>query len=338
MLEFVWPWLFLLLPLPWLARRWLQPSARREAALRVPDLAPWRGFDPRRGTVGSGHRLRLALLALVWLTLISAAARPQWPSGIVQAPVTGRDLMLAVDMSGSMNLEDMELGGRTATRLEVLKAVFEDFVLRRQGDRVGLVLFGSNAYLQAPLTFDLTTVNRLMQEAPLGIAGGRTAIGDGIGMSVKHLRDRPAKSRVLILMTDGANNSGELEPRQAAELAAEANVRIHTIGFGSDAMEVDNRFGGMFGRRTIDLSAEMDEPAMIEIAEMTGGQYFRARRSEELLEIYRNLNALEPVPGPEESFRPMRPLFQWPLGVALAASVLLVGLQGGRLTWSGREQ
>lgn len=328
MLTFAWPWVFLLLPLPWLARRLLRPHAQREAALRVPNLGQFEPLAPQRGLSNSAHWLPLLALWLIWISLLTAAARPERVGDTVMVPISGRDLMLAVDLSGSMNREDMILNGRPASRLEVLKVVFDDFVARRGGDRVGLILFGTNAYLKAPLTFDLHTVNRLMQETPLGIAGGRTAIGDGIGLAVKHLRDRPSENRVLVLMTDGANNSGELEPLKAAELAAQAGVRIYTIGFGSDEMVVDNRFGGTFGPQTINLAAEMDEEAMIEVARITGGTYFRARETEELLHIYRGLNELEPVPGPDETFRPQQPLFTWPLGVALFGSLLFGLLQG----------
>lgn len=330
MVTFVWPWIFLLLPLPWLLRRLLRPSEQREAALRVPQLSAFESLLPRRGRSASGFFLPLAALWLIWFALLIAAARPERLGDTVMVPVSGRDLMLAVDLSGSMNREDMTLSGRSASRLDVLKLVFEDFIERRGGDRVGLILFGSNAYLKAPLTFDLATVNRLMQETPLGIAGGRTAIGDGIGLAVKHLRDRPAQNRVLILMTDGANNSGELEPIKAAELAAQAGIRIYTIGFGSDETELGNLFGGAFGRRTLDAASDMDEATLREVARLTGGRYFRARHSEELLQIYRNLNTLEPVPGPDETFRPQRPLFIWPLGVALLGSLLLGLLQGRR--------
>ncbi|MCC5886940.1 MAG: VWA domain-containing protein [Gammaproteobacteria bacterium] len=330
MVTFAWPWMFLLLPLPWLFRRLLRPSDQRDAALRVPHLAAFEALLPRRGRSTANRWLPLLALWLIWMALLTAAARPERLGDTVMVPVSGRDLMLAVDLSGSMNREDMVLNGRPASRLEVLKLVFDDFVTRRGGDRVGLILFATNAYLKAPLTFDLATVNRLMQETPLGIAGGRTAIGDGIGLAVKHLRDRPAQNRVLVLMTDGANNSGELEPIKAAELAAQAGIRIYTIGFGSDEMERPNLFGGAFGRRSLEAGADMDEDVLIEIASMTGGEYFRARHSEELLQIYRNLNALEPVPGPEETFRPQRPLFIWPLSVALFTSLLLGLLQGRR--------
>lgn len=331
--EFAWPWLLLLLPLPWLLRRLLRPAARAEAALRVPDLAPFADLGPKRSGGDRIRPVRLALLWVMWIALLLAAARPELIGDPIEVPMSGRDLMLAVDLSGSMNRDDMELNGRPATRLEVLKVVFDDFVQRRSGDRVGLILFGTNAYLKAPLTFDLHTVNRLMQETPLGIAGGRTAIGDGIGLAVKHLRDRPAENRVLVLMTDGANNSGELEPLKAAELAIHAGVRIHTIGFGSDDLQAHRFYGGSFGEQMVNPSADMDEEAMREVAKLTGGQYFRARRSEELLEIYRGLNALEPVPGPDEILRPVRSLFQWPLGIALFASLALGLLHGGRSLW-----
>ncbi len=330
MLTFAWPWVFLLLPLPWVLRRLLRPSDQREAALRVPQLTTFESLLPQRGPSATQRWLPLAALWLIWIALLIGAARPERLGDTVMVPVSGRDLMLAVDLSGSMNREDMALNGRPASRLEVLKLVFEDFVTRRGGDRVGLILFGTNAYLKAPLTFDLITVNRLMQETPLGIAGGRTAIGDGIGIAVKHLRDRPAENRVLVLMTDGANNSGELEPIKAAELAAQAGIRIYTIGFGSDGGEAPNLFGGAFGRRSLEGGSDMDEDVLIEVARMTGGQYFRARHSEELMQIYRNLNALEPVPGPDETFRPQRPLFVWPLTVALFSSLLLGLLQGRR--------
>lgn len=320
-LSFAWPWLLLLAPLPWLLRWLLQELARRGSALRTPRLEPFRALAGGSSQSPPAGRLVLLLLALIWLLLLLASARPQLLGEPVGLPASGRDLMLAVDLSGSMNRQDMQLDGQRATRLEVLKVVFDDFVTRREGDRVGLILFGSNAYLKAPLSFDLKTVNRLMQDTPLGVAGPRTAIGDAIGLAVRHLRERPAENRVLILLTDGANNSGELEPVPAAELAAMAGIRIHTIGFGADEMEVSNEYGGMFGSRIIDPSADMDEEAMIQVAEMTGGQYFRARRSEELSEIYSRLNELEPVPAPDQVFRPASPLFHWPLAAALLLSL-----------------
>jgi len=321
--EFVAPYWALLAPLPWLLRRLLPPRSSEDAALRVPTLDPFSAFLEGHGQGDAHRRLRLAALWALWLALLTAAARPEHFGEPVSVPVTGRDLLLAVDISGSMNREDMVLEGQKATRLMVVKDVLEAFLARREGDRLGLILFGSGAYLQAPLTFDRTTVNALLQETPLGIAGGKTAIGDAIGLAVKHLRDRPAENRVLILLTDGANNVGEVTPEKAAELAAQAGVRIYTVGVGAEVMEAPGWFGGAFGRATMNPSADLDEATLTRIAEQTGGRYFRARNTEELAEIYRTLDALEPVPAPDEVFRPVTALFYWPLGVALGLSMLL---------------
>lgn len=328
--EFAWPWMFLLLPLPLLVRL-LPARERHEAALRTPDLQGFEGF----GTTGlrppDRTGPRLILLWLVWLALISAAARPERIGDPVSVPVTGRDLMLAVDISGSMNREDMEIRGQNVTRLVVVKDVLAEFVERRRGDRLGLILFGSNAYLQAPLTFDRNTVGQLLQETPIGIAGGKTAIGDAIGLAVKHLRDRPAENRVLILLTDGASNVGEIAPVKAAELAAQAGVRIYTVGVGAEQMQAPGWFGGTFGTRTMNPSADLDEDTLTEVAALTGGRYFRARNRGELQSIYATLDRLEPVAAPDEVFRPVKQLFHWPLGLALILSLLLALLQSGRL-------
>jgi Ca-activated chloride channel family protein len=320
--EFAWPWMFLLLPLPLLVRL-LPARDRREAALRVPDLQGFEALDAGglRRTERTGARL--ILLWLIWLALISAAARPERIGDPVSVPVTGRDLMLAVDISGSMNREDMEIGGQSVTRLVVVKDVLSEFVERRRGDRLGLILFGSNAYLQAPLTFDRDTVGQLLQETPIGIAGGKTAIGDGIGLAVKHLRNRPAENRVLVLLTDGASNAGEMDPLQAAELAAQAGVRIYTVAVGAEQMQAPGWFGGTFGTRTMNPSADLDEETLEEVAALTGGRYFRARNRGELQSIYATLDRLEPVAAPDEVFRPVKQLFHWPLSLALALSLLL---------------
>jgi Ca-activated chloride channel homolog len=214
----------------------------------------------------------------------------------------------------------------------VVQNVVGDFLARRKGDRVGLILFGTNAYLQAPLTFDLTTVNQLLLEAPVGIAGGRTAIGDAIGLGVKRLQNRPAAHRVLILLTDGANNSGEVSPSKAAELASVADVRIYAIGLGADAMRVPSVFG-MFSSGIVNPSADMDEETLQAMADLTGGRFFRARNTEELAEIYAIIDALEPIEQDPETYRPIVALYHWPLGFAW---LLAVGLMGAefRTRWS----
>ena len=315
MIEWIWPWAFLLAPLPWLVRRWAGRTAVRQSALTVPDLGAFQLEEA--GTVADVARFPwlLAALWIVWLCLVTAAARPQWTGDPVQLPTTGRDLMLAVDISGSMSQEDMQLNGQNVNRLVVVKTVVNDFVDKRKGDRVGLILFGTQAYLQAPLTFDLTTVNRLLAEAPVGIAGGKTAIGDAIGLAVKRLRQRPESQRVLILLTDGANNVGEVAPLKAAELAAGNSIRIYTIGVGAESMRVPGLFGN-FGSRVVNPSADLDEETLTGIARQTGGQYYRARDTGELARIYQVIDELEPVEQEAETFRPIAALFHWPLAAA----------------------
>jgi Ca-activated chloride channel homolog len=315
-IELLWPYALLLAPLPLLARALLQARPDRQAALTVPDLAPFRaaGHGGRRA---DGHHWpwRLIVLWLIWLALVAAAARPQWTGDPVRLATSGRDVMLAVDLSGSMSTEDMMLGNRMVNRLVVVQQVISDFLDRRHGDRIGLILFGTNAYLQAPLTADLVTVQKLLMEAPVGIAGGRTAIGDAVGLGVKRLRDRPTDHRVLILLTDGANNSGEVSPLKAAELASVADVRIYSIGLGGDAMRVPSVFG-MFSSGMVNPSADMDEETLQAMADITGGRYFRARNTEELAEIYAIIDALEPIEQDPETFRPVAVLYHWPLGLA----------------------
>ena len=321
MIEFVWPWVFLLLPLPLLVR-WLLPASAspQEAALRVPFYASF-----SRVSVSANHlqvrRWSFWLALLAWLFLVSAAARPQWLGEAIELPVSGRDLMLAVDLSGSMSTKDFELHGRTVNRLQAIKAVAGEFIRRRVGDRLGLILFGSQAYLQTPLTFDRHTVSTLLNEAEIGLAGKETAIGDAIGLAVKRLRNNDIKSRVLILLTDGANTAGEVEPIKAAELAAEEGLKIYTIGIGADEMIVQS----FFGNQRVNPSADLDEKALKAIANKTGGRYFRARDTQALEGIYKLLDKLEPVKKGEQTFRPRTALYVWPLAVALLlGSVLLL--------------
>ena len=334
MLEWVWPYVLALAPAPLLVYWLAPPAAHRQAALRVPDVS---AFDLRSaaGPPAKGRRWpwRSLLLWLAWLALLAAAARPQWTGEPVALPTSGRDLMLAVDISGSMGTADMQLGGEFVERLAVVKQVVEAFVSARQGDRVGLILFGTQAYLQAPLTFDLTSVNRLLQEAPVGIAGGKTAIGDAIGLAVKRLRQRPEGDRVLILLTDGASNAGEVTPIKASELAANDAIRIYTIGVGADEMQMPGLFG-VFGSRTVNPSADLDEDSLTAIAAATGGRYFRARNTEKLQEIYRLIDALEPIEQDPETYRPTAALYQWPLAIAWLLVCLLALLQWRSPSWA----
>lgn len=322
MLTFEWPWLIALLPLPWLVYRFIPVNKQEDAALLVPFYAQLEQSPASASGQQRQRHWRMFLLSLIWLAILAASARPMWIGEPISLPASGRDLLLAVDISGSMETRDMSWNGDSYDRLSIVKAVVGDFVQRRQSDRLGLILFGTRAYLQAPLTFDRKTVNQLLQEAQLGFAGEKTAIGDAIGMAVKRLRDRPQDSRVMILLTDGANTAGQVKPLKAAELAAQSQVKIYTIGVGADQMQTKGFLG--LGKRTINPSADLDEPTLRSIAEQTGGQYFRARSPEELHKIYEILDTLEPIEQEAEVFRPTLSLFFWPLGIALALIGCLV--------------
>jgi Ca-activated chloride channel homolog len=320
MIHFEWPWLFLLCPLPWFYRRLLKPVAPNQSGvLRVPflqDFGPLNADKQTRLT----PRWALWMAVCVWVLLVTASTRPQWLGDLVQLPLSGRDLMLAVDLSGSMEEPDFQRNGKFIDRLTATKWVAADFIEHRQGDRIGLILFGEQAYLQTPLTFDLKTVQTLLFEAVIGLAGQATAIGDAIGLAVKRLRQRKHSNKVLILLTDGANTAGTVSPLDAADLAAKENLKIYTIGIGADEMIVRD----FFGSRRINPSADLDEATLKAIAKKTGGRYFRARDTDELRQIYKLLDKLEPVEKDLQHFRPRIALYPWPLGAALGLGALLM--------------
>ena len=315
-----WWWLLFALPLPWLVRRLVSPEPiDRDAALKVPFGAEFNDLASLRAPAGS-RRWRLAVLATAWTLAVLAAARPQFVGEPVSLPMTGRDLLLAVDLSGSMEEQDFQLNGQWVDRLTALKSVATDFINHRVGDRVGLILFGREAYLQSPLTFDRATINTLLNEAVIGLAGKETAIGDAIGLAIRTLEDAKVQQgrRVLVLLTDGANTAGAVEPRKAAELAAQRKVVIYPVGIGADALTVRS----LFGLRQINPSADLDEGTLTAIAEGTGGRYFRARDTQEFQQIYKILDELEPAASDERGFRPIKELFYWPLGAALVLAAL----------------
>ncbi len=318
MIQIAYPWVFTLLiipPLIWLVSRNRQPQL---SPIRTPLFASWQAMQQNSTQSKSGLMHKL-FLYLVWFFLILSAARIQWIDDPIELPASGRDLLLSIDISGSMEEEDLKLRGQPANRLQVVKSIISQFIERREGDRIGLVLFGENAYLQTPLTFDLKTVQHMLGETEIGLAGAsRTAIGDGIGLSIKRLRERPEQNRVLILLTDGRNNSGELDPIEAAKLASHAGVKIYTIGVGADEMYQRSL---LFGTRKINPSAELDEKTLTQVAQITGGRYFRARSTKELAQIYQLLDQLEPVEDEPEVYRPIQELYFYP---AIAALIFLL--------------
>lgn len=312
MIHIAWPWMLLLLPLPWLSNRFLPPASAQGGALFLPfsaAVAPEPDSDSR-----ACPRRRTLLLALVWLLLVAAAVRPQWLGDPLPVPTTGRQLLLAVDVSGSMATRDME---GNYSRLDVVKKVAGDFIRHRHGDQVGLILFGTQPYLQAPLTGDLDTVGHFLNEAMVGIAGPQTAIGDAIGLGIKRLQaNRAAGGKpgemVMILLTDGGNDAGIMDPLAAAKMAAGTGLRIYTIGVGAATGQ------GLFGAGG---NTDLDEGTLKSIAGITHGEYFRATDADALQQVYARIDRLEPGAGREQWYRPHTEWFQWPLAFALLLSI-----------------
>ena len=320
MLSFVWPWFYLILPLPFLYRK-LRRSANSESPyLESTILLSIAETQNRLVSSTSQRRLLILLLIIAWLSLVTAIARPVNIGDPVALPTTGRDILLAVDISGSMEREDMIINGRQVNRLYAVKSVVSEFVNTREGDRLGLILFGERAYLQTPLTFDTKTLQDLLIEAQIGFAGNGTAIGDAIGLSVKKLKERPDSNRVLILLTDGSNTAGVLSPSEASDIAKKEKVKIYTIGIGDGRQ----RNQGLFGQTLVNQNNDLDERTLTAIADLTGGKYFRARDPRELRSIYDQLNKLEPIDQDEELLRPITSLFHWPLALFLTCSLLII--------------
>ena len=292
MIHIAWPWMLLALPLPWLAARWLPPAPPQGAALFLPFAA-----------------------ALTAPPSARATRRPQWLGDPQPVPSTGRRLLLAVDVSGSMATQDM---AGNASRLQVVQQVAGDFIRHRHGDQVGLILFGTRPYLQAPLSTDLDTVDQFLDEAMVGVAGPQTAIGDAIGLAIKRLkaqaqRDGAAAETVLVLLTDGASNAGAMPPLAAAKLAAKEGLRIYTIGVGAAPGSGLLGLGGG--------NDDLDEATLKAIARITGGEYFRATDAGALQQVYARIDRLEPAAGRDQWLRPRTEWFAWPLALALLLSV-----------------
>ncbi len=337
MWSLAWPWMLLTLPLPWIVRALMPPVVNpQDAGLRVPSFQGFAMLVDRSDTEQLlNWRASIAIVA--WALLVIAAARPERIGDELDVPVSGRNLMLAVDLSGSMDAKDFELGSRRVDRLTATKAVASDFISRREGDRIGLILFGERAYLQVPLTLDRETVNTLLLESFIGLAGEKTAIGDAITLAVKLVHDQESDTgeQVLILLTDGANTAGEIDPTKAAELAQQIGMRIYTIGIGAEQMVVSSITGGM---SRVNPSADLDEETLTQIAELTGGRYFRAKDTAGLQDIYRLLDEIEPVAEPEGGFRPVKSFYHWPLGGSFVLAVFLAVmnlLAGVRLAIAG---
>jgi Ca-activated chloride channel family protein len=320
-LELAVPQALFLLPLPALVWALLPPYRERVESVRTPffeEVAAASGQKPRKGAeVMSRTIFQLIIAVLGWVLILAAAARPEWVEPPLRKTDSARDLLLAVDLSQSMEARDFKApDGRRIDRLEAVKLVLDDFISRREGDRIGLVVFGDAAYLQMPFTRDLKAGRQLLDETKIGMAGPRTVVGDAIGLGVKLFDGSDAKEKVLILLTDGNDTGSKVPPLKAAQIAAERRLKVHTIGIGDPAATGDSR---------------VDIETLGKIAATTGGRSYLAQNRERLAGIYAELDKLESRELPAASYRPRRPLFQWPLGAALCLVFAFHGLMALRL-------
>jgi Ca-activated chloride channel family protein len=313
MFEIALPWVFIVWPLPILI--WfLTPrvAVQLPVALRVPFFSAVAGMLNDKKSV-SAKWSSVALLLLVWTLLLVALSGPRFVGTPRPLAREGYNIMLALDLSGSMELDDMLLHGRPASRLAVVKRAAAQFISDRKQDKIGLILFGSRAYLQTPLTFDHRTLLSRIEDATVGLAGKTTSIGDALGLAVKRLQEVPSQGRVIILLTDGVNNSGVLAPLKAAELAATDGIKVYTIGLG---VEQDPRLSqDLF--LSLNATMELDEDTLKEVAKITGGRYFRATDMQSLQSIYSTINQMETVSQEKQIIRPQHEYYPWPLGVGL---------------------
>ena len=325
MVHFYLPWFALLLPLPFLAWLLLPAGVKKDeerVIMKFPSLHRLKtAFPLHSSDRKKTHGLSFYLLILFWIFFVISLMQPERENQLIQIKNKGYDLMLAVDVSGSMQAMDLSTAVKAISRLDATKEVVSKFVLGRQGDRVGLITFGENAYLHVPLTLDTLSVSKMLQDIVPGMAGNATAIGDAIGLSVRTLRERPEGSRVLVLLTDGEDNASTITPIEAAKLAKQYGIRIYAIGIGRNGnVPFPSGFGGY---RMMQVS--IDESLLKEIAAMTGGQYFSATDRKGLESIYQKIDEMEKTESNESVFLIKEPLYRYPLAVALFFLFSLAG-------------
>ena len=320
MLTFLWPWFALVLPLAWGIRRLLKPAPRMSqtmGAIRVP-------FWDRLNQSGTGKQVSdnnafsKFLTIMAWVCLVVASMRPIWWGQPIVNQQSAHNIMLALDVSGSMQEQDFDVNNQPVTRLQMLKLLSDAFIESRRGDHLGLVIFGSEAYTYAPLSPDIATLRELLGEVGIGIAGTQTAIGEALALAVQGVASVPTDSQIVILMSDGASNAGRVSVEEAVKLAVGQGIKVYTVGIGSDAQMIQD----FFGLIQVNPSQNLDEKTLKSIAEQTGGRYFRAKSTRELAQIYDFINQLEPVDKEAEWIRPRKELFYVPLMLAMLLLLL----------------
>lgn len=306
------PLALLALPLPLLVRLLPARGAGGQALWLPSGIAAGAGAAAQRRLDRPG-----LLLAALWLCLVAAAAQPQRLVAVPDRTASGRDIMLALDLSGSMAIEDFSLDGETASRLDAVKRVATRFVEARRGDRIGVVIFADRAYVAAPLTWDLTAVARAIESAEIGITGRSTAISDGLGLALKRILADPAQSRVIVLLSDGRDTVARLDPTRVAGLAAGKGVRVHTIALGPEDLEERPA-----SRDAVDIAT------LRAIAETSGGQTWRVRDMDDLVAMAAELDRLEPNPSDRPPRIEKHPLWMWPAALGLALALALAWRRG----------
>ena len=324
MLTFGHPWLFLALPLP-LLLRWLLPAyGEQRPAVRLPFFNMLTRSSDAKSAQGAVVRRRSVIQALlfilIWCAVVTALARPQWLEPPVVRELPTRDLLLAVDLSGSMEAEDFKNAqGETVDRLTAVKEVLDEFLSRRKGDRVGLLVFGTAAFVQVPFTQDLEVSRQLLNETEVRMAGPKTAFGDAIGLGISLFERSEVEQRVMIVQTDGNDTGSKVPPHEAARIAADKGIVIHTVAIGDPSTVGEDK---------------LDEEALKQVAEITEGEYFFAGDREQLEGIYAELDRLETRKVETVSYHPRIDLFHWPLALI---AVLFLSYHLVILVVSGRK-
>ena len=313
--EIAYVWIFWLLPLPLLIYVVLPALRLKSSSLRLPDFKKaqkYTGEKPRKSAlVRRRNIVQWFGLSLIWVLTLGALSSPQ----LVEEPrlkiKTSRNFLIVSDISFSMAETDWKIDGKRVRRWDAVKNVMHDFIVKREGDRMGLIFFGSSAYVQAPFTTDLKTVDQLLEEADVGMAGQLTHIGKAIVKGIDMFEQDTIKTKVMLVLTDGVDAGTEILPLDAADLAKNDSIKVYTIGIGDPN-----------GR-----GSDLDERTLKEIADLTDASYFRAIDSDRLNEIYGELDALEPIEYEEEEYQPVTLLYFYPLGAALAMAILMLIVQ-----------
>ena len=312
--EIIHRWIFWLLPLPLFIYLGLPSLKIRSAALLIPNMANSAKYTkqkPKKSSLIKKKKIiEIIILSLVWISVIVSLSSPQLVGKADLKAKTSRNFLIVADLSFSMAQKDWKIEGKRVTRWEAVTSVMHEFIEKREGDRMGLILFGSNAYVQAPFTPDLSTVKTMLDEAAVGLAGQSTSIGKAITKGIDLFDQDTLKTKVMVLLTDGVDAGLGIAPLDAAEIAKRDSILIYTIGIG------DPHSG----------NSDLDEKTLEEIAAITGGQYFRAINTEKLDGIYEELDKLEPIEYEEESYRPRTYLYFYPLGFGLFLCILYIGI------------